>query len=101
MDSQDNSQRLREAQEERSNLLRLTREPGWKWFMGLLQTQEQNRRNQFELVPLSKMDDVLGEQFLKGELAAYRTVQVIVMARVEELESEIDDLEQEISAGRS
>jgi hypothetical protein len=45
------------------------------------------------------MDEVLGEQYLKGELAAYRTVQVIVDARVEELESEIDDLESEISAG--
>lgn len=97
MDNRDASQLLREAQEERSSLVRLTYEPGWKWFMELLATQEQNRRNQFELVPLKAMDEVLEEQFLKGELAAYRTVQAIVKARIEELESEIDELEQEIS----
>jgi hypothetical protein len=62
----------------------------------LLDQQIANRRNQFELVPLEKMDQILGEQFLKGELAGFRVARIIVEARIEELESEIEELEAQV-----
>lgn len=96
MDHKEASLRLREAQEERSNLLSLTHTPGWRWYTGLLDQQIANRRNQFELVPLEKMDQILGEQFLKGELAGFRVARIIVEARIEELESEIEELEAQV-----
>lgn len=87
------SQALREAQEERSRLLSLLNNAGWRWYEGILDTQIEARRNNYELRPLETMDEVLAEQFTKGEIAGFRTAKVIIIARVEELENEIEEHE--------
>jgi hypothetical protein len=93
VEDSEHSQGLRAAQEERSRLLSLTHHAGWKWYQDILEVQVTARRNHFELVPLQKMDEVLAEQFLKGEISALRLAQTIINARVEELESEIEEHE--------
>lgn len=90
------SQALREAQEERSRLLSLLAHPGWKWFEGILDTQIEARRNHYELQPLKKMDEVLEEQYIKGELNGLRTSKFLIIARVEELENDIQEYEKEL-----
>ena len=90
------SQALREAQEERSRLLSLTNHVGWKWYEGILDSQIEARRNTYELRPLKTMDEVLEEQYVKGELNGLRTVKALVIARVEELENDIQNYEKEL-----
>ena len=92
----EHSQALRVAQEERSRLLSLTHHAGWKWYEEVLKNHIESRRNIYELRPLEKMDEVLAEQYLKGELHGLRLAKLMIHARIEELEDDIDNLEQKL-----
>jgi hypothetical protein len=90
------SQALREAQEERSRLVSLTTQVGWKWYEEVLERHIESRRNLYELRPLEKMDEVLAEQYMKGELHGLRLAKLMIHARIEELEDDIQNLEQKL-----
>lgn len=80
---------LRELQEELSRLKALVLTPGFKYFMEVLATQVENRKQQIILTPLKKMDEVLEQEYQKGEVAGIALSMNFVEIRVKNIEDEI------------
>lgn len=84
-------QGLRELQEERSNLSSLLVHPGFKWLLDFCKQQQTNRQERL-YQPLAKMDSVLEQEFLKGEIVGYSTMEGIVQVQVDLLSEQIEDI---------
>lgn len=63
---------------------------GWKIYIDIIAGHCQARRDQYELVPLKSMDQVLEEQFVKGELSGLRLAESLATSITEAL---VEDLE--------
>lgn len=94
--STDAATRLRELQEELSELNILVKSRGYLRLIGHADEQIETRRNAFELNPLEKMDDVLKQEFLKGEIAGIRLFREFAASLVEAIAAETQELIQEI-----
>ncbi len=82
---------LRELQEELSNLKSLQQHFGYKYLMELAEAQEKSRTGQILLTPLKTMDEVLAQEYMKGEVSGIMLFRNLVTVRVEDLEEQIKD----------
>ena len=88
-EAQDN---LEQALAARTDLQRLLRSEGWARLAKIAEEQIVGRRDKFELSPLKAMDEVLEEQFMKGEISGIRFILALPETSVETLTATIDAL---------
>lgn len=82
---------VRELQEELSRLRALQQHPGYEYLMRIAGAQLETRRQQIILTPLQTMDEVLGQEYAKGETSGIELFTKIVEIRVRDLEDEIQE----------
>lgn len=83
-------QELRELQEERFNLGELLKHPGYKWLMEVAASQVEMRKQQVFLRPLKAMDEILEQEYQKGEISGIELFRQLVQVRMTELTEEIN-----------
>ncbi len=88
--TEDADARLREAVQQRNAFSDLLRSQGWDALAKVLTSQIEQRRNKFELVPLSSLDEVYAQEFLKGELAALRLILRLPQDALDDAQDVID-----------
>ena len=71
---------------------KLLKSEGWARLREYAEAQIQTRRDDIELKPLEAMDQVLAEQFTKGEIAGIRHFVMMPENVVESLEAELEQL---------
>lgn len=84
--------RVRELQEELSKLASLKEHAGYQYLMEIAEAQVKGRMDQMILTPLEGMDQVLRQEYAKGEVAGIRLFTNIVEIRLTDLQEEIEDL---------
>ncbi len=82
---------VRELQEELSKLRGLVLHAGYDYLVKIAQAQLETRRQQIILTPLKSMDEVLAQEFAKGETAGIELFTRLVDIRINDLESEINE----------
>jgi hypothetical protein len=82
---------VRELQEELSKLRGLVLHAGYDYLVKIAQAQLETRRQQIILTPLKSMDEVLAQEFAKGETAGIELFTRLVDIRINYLESEINE----------
>ncbi len=87
----DDAARLREAVQQRNSFHDLLRSQGWDALAKVLEAQIETRRNKFELVPLESLDQVYAQEFLKGELAAFRLILRLPKDALDDAQAVIDE----------
>jgi hypothetical protein len=80
---------LRELQEERSELKSLQEHRGFKRLLELARTQSEARKQAVFLTPLEKMDEVLKQEYQKGEISGIELFRSIVDIQITNLGEEI------------
>lgn len=83
---------VRELQEQRSSLKNLIEHPGYKWLMKLAESQRLARTGEILLNPLKTMDEVLEQEYKKGEVHGIMLFETIAESHVLSLEEEINRL---------
>ena len=73
-----------------STLHSFTEHAGWKVFNEMLDEQKNSRLGQFAFKPLNSMDEVLAQEFMKGEMSGLSLAQVALFAYMETLKSSIE-----------
>lgn len=86
---QDQGVTLRELQEELSNLRRLSQSAEFQLYLHYLEGQCELRKQQVFLTPLTAMDEVLGQEYVKGEIAGLHHAGHIVTTRIADLQDQI------------
>lgn len=86
---------LRQLQEERSKLGKVVESDGYQWLVALMENQIQARFQEL-INPLKGMDEVLHEQYLKGELSGIQTVRLMIPTYLEDVNSRITGKEEEL-----
>jgi len=89
-EDQDLQAEVRVLQEESSRLSSLQQHAGYGYLVEIAKGQMENRLNQILLSPLKTMDEVLAQEFLKGEYAGIRLFTDMVQLRIEVLKEEIE-----------
>ena len=87
--------RVRELQEELSRLRALKDFAGYKYLLEIADNQIKGRQDALILRPLAKMDDVLSQEYSKGEIAGIRLFRELTDIRIADLEEEIARATQE------
>ena len=87
---------VRVLQEERFRLSSLREHDGYKYLIEIAQAQIETRRQAVFLKPLKSMDEILEQEYLKGELSGITLFSQMVDIRVEELTGEITHLLEEL-----
>jgi hypothetical protein len=85
-------QEVAELQEEQAKLLQLTRTPGWEYFQEILAAQEKTRSDTVLLTPLRSMDQVLEQEYQKGEIAGIMLSAKLVKARLDDIHERLTEL---------
>ncbi len=95
-ESTDAGTRLRELQEELSDLNQLKANRGFKRLMTYAEVQLKNRRDSVLLTPLKAMDEVLEQEYSKGEIAGIQLFTEMHATASAAIEDEIAELLKEI-----
>lgn len=95
---EEQSPELRELQEERFKLTELKKQPGWAWLMQVAKVQLDSRKGMVLLRPLASMDEVLSQEFAKGEISGIQLFVDLVDLRVADLSEQIEERLNEDSA---
>ena len=82
---------LRELQEELSKLKSLQEHRGYEYLMQVAESQLENRRQQILLTPLRAMDEVLMQEYSKGEVSGIELFTKLVEIRINDLTQEIQE----------
>lgn len=99
-EEQDPEVRLRELQEEWSDFKSLLEHPGWKYLDEIAKTQITNRYPS-ALGRLDNFLDLPGQEFDKGEISGIELFRRIPSVRVESLEEDIQNLEEQLQYDRN
>lgn len=83
---------LRELQEALFELKNLRDSRGFKRFLIIAREQSNSRKDTLILTPLKSMDEVLGQEYAKGEVAGIDLMMTITDAEIDSLETEIAEL---------
>ncbi len=83
---------VRELQEELYSLKKLLQDRTFKLFIEVLEAQVKTRSDTLLLKPLERMDDVLHQEFSKGEIAGLTLAVRFVEIRISDLEEQIDEI---------
>lgn len=83
---------LRELQEELFRLRELQRNPGYKYLLEIAEAQLETRKQAVFLNPLKSMDEVLEQEYKKGEIQGITLFTQIVETRAKDLEDTILEL---------
>lgn len=93
----DKSDELAGQQSQTASLLAVwrsfTEHPGWELYRKLLQEQADSRRGDVLLRPLAKMDDALGQEYMKGEISGLLLAQVSPYSVLETLKAQLKTIE--------
>jgi hypothetical protein len=89
---------LRELQEELSKLCSLESHKGYEYFLSVLTAQRDTRRSHVILTPLKSMDEVLEQEYKKGECGGLELALNFVQLRKEDLRNQIAILTKEVEA---
>lgn len=84
-------QELRELQEELSRLSSLQSHAGYAYLLEIAGAQMDARKQQVFLTPLNTMDEVLRQEYAKGEIAGIDLFSKIVDVRIRDLQEEIQE----------
>ena len=84
--------RVRELQEELSRLKALQDFAGYRYLIEIADAQIKARQDQLILKPLERMDEVLAQEYAKGEISGIRLFRELVGIRITDLEEEITSL---------
>jgi len=87
---------LRELQEEHISLKLLKEQPGYKYLIEIADAQIESRRGQFELKALTSINDILPQEFFKGEISGIDLFRRFVDVRLQIVEENIQELTKEI-----
>jgi hypothetical protein len=82
---------VRELQEERSRLFSLREHPGYEYLMRIAEAQVTSRQASIMLTPLQSMDEVLRQEYAKGEVSGIALFSRIVDIRIRDLEEQITE----------
>lgn len=82
---------LRELQEELSELCKLRDSRGFKRLMLIAKEQATARKDTLVLTPLKKMNEVLAQEYAKGEVAGILLIVEMTDIQIAALEDEISD----------
>ena len=89
---------LSEARDKASALRMLMRQEGWEYFKAFVRENVEARRNQL-LKPLGAADEVLEQEFVKGEIVGQESMILGLEAHLDELEAWIKRQERGLSDG--
>jgi hypothetical protein len=81
---------LRELQEARFELLSLQKFKGYERLLEIARLQSEARKQGIFLKPLLSMDEVLGQEYAKGEIAGIELFRSIVQIEIDALTDEIN-----------
>jgi hypothetical protein len=82
---------VRELQEELSRLNSLKAHAGYVYLMEIAQAQLETRKQAVFLTPLKKMDEVLEQEYQKGEISGIALFMQMVDVRIQQLSDEINE----------
>jgi hypothetical protein len=70
----------------------LTAHPGWKFLERMAEAQIDRRKNEIFLKPLTSMDAVVGQEFLKGEATGIATFMAFPQTVIDDADAVIASL---------
>lgn len=71
-------------------------ERGFRRFIDVLDEQVRIRSGNVLMTPLSDINSILGQEFMKGEVAGLNMAMRFVEARILDVETEVDELAEEL-----
>lgn len=92
---------LRELQEEQSDFKSLLEHRGFARFMQVFREQLKHRIDKVTLSPLQNINEVLEQEFCKGEIAGITLVVDLIPARLELIKGEIEEILEELENGEN
>lgn len=90
------SPEVRELQEELSSLNSLKKHPGYQYLISVAEGQIASRMQGLILTPLKTMDEVLEQEYKKGEVGGVMLFKEIVDIQIKALEDEIQSKLEEL-----
>ena len=88
--------RLRALQEELSKLKSLQEHRGYLYFMEIAKAQRVIRTSTVLLNPLKTMDEVLEQEYKKGEIAGITLFENLVEIRMTDIQQQLDEIAEEM-----
>jgi hypothetical protein len=82
--------KVRELQEQLSNLNALLEHRGYRELMRIAEEQDVARVNTLVLTPLKTMDEALEQEYAKGEIGGIRLFKAMIPTMVEQLQADIE-----------